>query len=422
MSEINAKTMKFKDLTDLEKDEIYKAIGVKGMNTILADKFGVNIRTIQSWKHKLEKKNNNGKGVITHITHDIVSDDKRTILKLEKENKALKHAINEAKSDIIGSDDVKELIAGVKEIGFIDEVPEWIESGEKTMVPVVCLSDIHIGEVVDADDVGFGDEYNTEICHEYADKVINDFIGICKKNMNYDYEGCVMVLGGDIIAGNNMHNMDETNDRTAIQQVVEGVNLIIRSINSLEKTFGKVFVPAVTGNHDRLDGSKYTRIKARTENSLGSMVYYFVQEHFKNNNNVSIATDKSDELLFSINGHRFNLQHGDTIKGGNGIGGVAVPILRARAKKLTAAVAVNKAFDTLIIGHFHQSIQLKGLIVMNSLKIYDEYSKSLGFNYSRPGATSFFINEYGEINFSTDIIIRKNEQRLKPSQKSIELF
>ena len=412
--------MKFKDLTDVEKDEIYKSIGVKGKNTILANKFGVNIRTIQSWKYKLKKKK--GKHNNDTITHDTISDDRRTILKLEKENKALRRAINEAKNDIISSDDVKELIAGVKEIGFIDEVPEWIESGEKTMVPVICLSDIHIGEVVNAGDVGFGDEYNTNICHEYADKVINDFIGICKKNMNYDYEGCVMVLGGDIISGNNMHNMDETNDRTAVQQVVEGVNLIIRSINSLEKAFGKVFVPAVTGNHDRLDGSKYIRTKARTENSLGSMVYYFVQEHFKDNVNVNIVTDKSDEILFSINGHRFNLQHGDTIKGGNGIGGVAVPILRARAKKLTAAVAVDKAFDTLIIGHFHQSIQLKGLIVMNSLKIYDEYSKALGFNYSRPGATSFFVNEFGEINFSTDIIIRKDEQKIKSNQKSIELF
>ena len=417
--------MRLKDLTIQDKIDVVAVIGVKGKNQELADKYGVSIRTIQDWKNKILK-DDNGKIVkavkkIASNDIEIISEDKRKITRLENENKQLRKAVSDAKDNIIDTDDIKELIAGVKDIGFDDVIPEWIDRTDKKLVPVIGLSDIHIGEVVEEGDVGFGDCYNTELAHEYADKVVNDFIGICKKNMNYEYDGVVLLLGGDIIAGNNMHNMDETNDRTAIQQVVEGVNLIIRSINTLETAFGKVFAPAVTGNHDRLDGSRYTRTKNRTENSLGTMVYYFVQQHFKDNPNVSIVTDKSDEVNFSINSHRFNLQHGDTIKGGNGIGGVAVPILRARAKKLTAAVAVNKAFDTLIIGHFHQSIQLNGLIVMNSLKIYDEYSKGLGFNYSRPGATSFFVNEFGEIIYSTDILIRKDNVKYNKPQ-AIELF
>jgi hypothetical protein len=412
------KLYKYPTLTIIEKDDIVAAAGVKGMNADLAEKYGVSIRSIQEWKRKIMTERNLKPKA---ASKQIINSDKLKISKLEKENKLLKRAVDEAKHDIISSTDVKELIAGVREIGFEDEIPEWVNTTEKSIVPVICLSDIHIGEVVEEGDVGFGDSFNTELAHSYADKVINDFVGICKHNMNYDYEGVVLILGGDIIAGNNMHNMDETNDRTATEQVVEGVNLIIRSINTLHKEFGKVFVPAVTGNHDRLDGSRYTRTKQRTENSLGSMVYYFVQQHFRDNEDVVIVTDKSDEILFSVNGHRFNLQHGDTIKGGNGIGGVAVPILRARAKKLTAAVAVGKAFDTLIIGHFHQSIHLTGLIVMNSLKIYDEYSKMLGFSYSRPGGTSFFINEHGEIIYSSNIIIRKESEIIK-AKKSIELF
>ena len=418
--------MRLKDLNTEQRQELLNSWGQYGKNEELSKRYNISIRALQKWKKKIKLEEVDGidaKALAKpEKVIEIISEDKRNITRLEQENKLLKKAIKDAKTEIVDSDDVRALIKGVETIGFDDVVPDWIDSGPKKLVPVVCLSDIHIGEVVDKGDVGFGDEYTTEIAHAYADQVINDFIGICKKNMNYEYDGCVMILGGDIIAGNNMHNMDETNDRTATQQVVEGVNLIIRSINSLHKEFGKVFVPAVTGNHDRLDGSRYTRTKQRTENSLGSMVYYFVQQHFKDNSDVVIVTDKSDEILFSVNSHRFNLQHGDTIKGGNGIGGVAVPILRARAKKLTAAVAVDKAFDTLIIGHFHQSIQLKGLIVMNSLKIYDEYSKGLGFNYSRPGSTSFFVNEYGEIIFSTDIIIRKDSSTKHSEEKSISLF
>lgn len=420
--------MKYKHLNEKQRQEIYETAG-KDLYPI-AKKHKISIRALYNWKAKIcleiDGEDDTVEGpknpVEKPIEVDIVSEDKKTIYRLEREIAEYKKALNKAKSDIVESDDIKELIAGINTVGFKNEIPKWIDNTSKKLVPVVCLSDIHIGEVVDAGDVGFGDEYNTPLAHEYADKVINDFIGICKKNMNYKYDGVVLILGGDIISGNNMHNMDETNDRTALEQVIEGGNLIIRAINALYKAFGKVFVPAVTGNHDRLDGSRYTRTKQRTENSLGMMVYYYVQQHFADNKDVSIVTDKSDEILFSINGHRFNLQHGDTIKGGGGIGGITVPILRARAKKLTAAVAVNKAFDTLIIGHFHQSLSLSGLIVMNSLKIYDEYSKSLGFAYSRPGATSFFVNEHGEIIFSTDIIIRKEEKTRKSDAKSIELF
>lgn len=418
--------MKYKHLNDKQRQEIYETSG-KDLQP-LADKYKITVRALYNWKTKISLEIDGVEGAEKPkkseklIEVDIVSEDKKKIHRLEREITEYKKALNKAKSNIVESDDIKELIAGINNVGFKNEIPKWIDNTSKRLVPVVCLSDIHIGEVVDAGDVGFGDEYNTPLAHEYADKVINDFIGICKKNMNYEYDGVVLILGGDIIAGNNMHNMDETNDRTAMEQVIEGGNLIIRAINSLRKAFKKVFVPAVTGNHDRLDGSRYTRTKQRMENSLGMMVYYYVQQHFADDKAVSIVTDKSDEILFSINGHRFNLQHGDTIKGGNGIGGVAVPILRARAKKLTAAVAVNKAFDTLIIGHFHQSIQLKGLIVMNSLKIYDEYSKTLGFSYSRPGATSFFVNEFGEIIFTTDIIIRKDETLSRKNEKSIDLF
>ncbi len=416
--------MKYKNLTSELKQVIYDTKG-QALSDI-SKKYNVSVRALYKWKAKINLEFDNGIDNEAlndeEIVVDIISEDKRKIYRLEKELQQYKKAIKEAKTNIVSSDDVKHLIAGINNIGFKNEIPEWVDNDSKKLVPVVCLSDIHIGEVVEEGDVGFGDSYNTDLAHEYADKVINDFIGICKINMNYDYDGVVLILGGDILAGNNMHNMDDTNDRTAMQQVIEGGNLIIRAINNLHKNFGKVFVPAVTGNHDRLDGSRYTRTKQRTENSLGMMTYYYVQQHFADNDEVSIVTDKSDEVLFSINGHRFNLQHGDTIKGGNGIGGVAVPILRARAKKLTAAVAVNKAFDTLIIGHFHQSISLTGLIVMNSLKIYDEYSKMLGFSYSRPGSTSFFVNEFGEIIFSTDIIIRKEENIKYNKDKSISLF
>lgn len=409
--------MKYRELTD-EMKETYLKLCESTKIEELADQYGINIRTAYTWRQKItlelvegidEESLEDKEKVI-----DIISEDKIIIHKLKQENSALRRAVESARVEVIGASDVKELILGVSSIGFEDKIPKWVEeaTGNNVLIPVAALSDLHMGETIDEKDIGFGDAYNSELCHEFADKVISDFIGICKKNMStYSYPGAVLCLGGDGITG-NLHDLSETNDNTPVQQVIEITNLYIRNINALHKAFGKVAVFCVTGNHGRLDSHYYTKTKARTANSLESIAYHFVQKHFEKNEEVSIVTSQSDEILFSINGRRFNLQHGDTIKGGGGIGGIHVPIMRSRAKKLGAAVANGKAFDTLMIGHFHQHFVSDELIIFNSLKPYDEYSRMMNFSYTRPGMTTFFVNGHGDIIFATDIKIREDSDKI----------
>ena len=412
-------------LTLEQKIELVSGVG-KHKNTIqLAEKYKVSKRTINSWKNKakLELIEQN---IDVSMTYDaikppkieevlsIVSDEQKLITRLQTENKRLKKAIDEAKIEIVSSDDIKELISGVMDIGFDTEVPKWIkQTNPGELIPVIGLSDIHIGEEVKANEMGYGEDYNTEIAHQYSTDVICDFINICKVNMNtYNYPGIVLLLGGDGLTG-ALHDLAETNDRTPVQQVVELTNLYIKAINMLRQEFDKVVVFAVTGNHGRFDARNHTKTKGRVHSSLETIVYQFCTQHFSTDDSIHFVTSLSDELLFSINNRKFNLQHGDTIKGGNGIGGIHVPIMRSRAKKLSVAVANDKTFDTLIIGHFHQHFVSDDLIIMNSLKPYDEYSKLMNFSYTQPGATTFFVNTSGDIIFSTDLKIRNVKKEKK---------
>jgi len=438
--------LKYIDLTEEEKTELVESYNVTGTNEVFADKFGVSARTIQKWKAsvikerglsktKLAKKNakkntvNQEEKVVTtkqtvEEKYDILSHDKRTIKRLENENKVLRKAINEAKEEIVTSDDIKQLIAEAKEIGFDTTEPVWLKKAKKSddLIPVMALSDIHIGEVIKAEEMGYGDSYDTETAHAFADKVTQDFINICKVNMsNYNYKGIVLLLPGDGITG-SLHDLSDTNDRTPVQQVVELTNLYTRVIRALRKEFDKVAVFGVTGNHGRFDARAYTKTKGRVENSLETIVYHFVQEAFADDAGVSMVTNKTDEILFAINGRKFLLCHGDNVKGGNGIGGIHVPIMRTRAKMLSVKVANNQAFDTLILGHFHQHFLSSELVICNSLKPYDEYSKAMNFSYSRPGSTTFFVNHRGQMIYATDVQINKEDTITPSNKKSIELF
>ncbi|MFA7129281.1 MAG: hypothetical protein WC136_08940 [Sphaerochaeta sp.] len=410
--------MQFNELTDSNKSEIINSFNQDGMNRALSTKFGVTTRTIRKWRSKLMK---NPDPIIKEEKLNLLSDSNKTIARLTEENKYLKKVINDAQSEVIASDDIRRLIFELNDCEFTDTIPEWVDNVSKTnLVPVCCLSDIHVGETINSKDMGFGEDYNTQIAHDYSLKVINDFIGICKKNMTcYDFPGIVLILGGDGITG-NLHDLSDTNDKTPIEQVVELVNLYIKVIGILNDNFENVCVLGVTGNHGRYDPKHYTKTKNRANNSLETIVYHFIQKHFNDNKSINIITDQSDELFFKINSRRFYLHHGDTIKGGNGIGGIHVPIMRSRAKKLGTSVANDKAFDTMIIGHFHQHYVSDELIIMNSIKPYDEYCKSFNFPYSRPGMTTFFVNNHGDIIYATDIKIRKKLNN-KPT-KHIELF
>lgn len=365
------------------------------------------------------------KGEKVDTKSEVVTKSDVIINRLEKENKDLKKSLEQAKDKAFTGEDIKELMNSVEERGF-NTKPTWYSnknSNSDTLVPVLFLTDTHIGEVIDPLDMGFIEAYNTDIAIKSINKITEDFINICINKMsNYRYNGVVLMLGGDLITG-NLHDLAETNDGTPIQQIIDATNVMIQQIKKLKQAFGKVQIFGVTGNHGRLDSHNYTKSKKRTDNSLETLVYYYIKEHFKEDSSINFTYDKSDEVRFGICGRKFLLTHGDRgIRGGGGIGGIIVPIKRARAKMLQSAVAMNKEFDTLVIGHFHQHHISDDIIIGASTKPYDEYCRSMGFEYNGAGATSFFVNGHGEIIFATKLNVREENKKRTQREKQIELF
>lgn len=335
--------------------------------------------------------------------------DKESI-RLKDEIKELKLKLKEQVKNEVYIDDIRELINDIKDIKFNKDVNfDWLHKPKNnSLVPVFCLSDTHIGSRVIPENINNINGYNVDIAKKRIYNLTKDFISMYKHNLNtYKYDGCVVIFGGDMIE-NAMHNAEETNELTVIDQVIQTVEILINVIENIADAFGKVTIFAVSGNHGRLIGDKYVKINDRLNNSLEKIVYHFITIHFKNNKNINLVMNKSDIVHFNINGLKFRLEHGDSIRfTGQAISGALNSWERARLKKSSVDEAVGNAFDILIFGHFHQhSIQNK-LICMDSTKGYDSYANSMALSYSKAGATTFAINKHGELIYATNLKCRE---------------
>jgi hypothetical protein len=68
-------------------------------------------------------------------------------------------------------------------------------------------------------------------------------------------------------------------------------------------------------------------------------------------------------------------------------------------------------YDTLLLGHWHQLIQLQRLIVNGSLKGYDEYAASGNFGFEPPQQALWLTHSQRGITFSMPVHV---EERKKP--------
>jgi predicted phosphodiesterase len=169
----------------------------------------------------------------------------------------------------------------------------------------------------------------------------------------------------------------------------------------LADEFGKVFVPCVVGNHGRHDVKP--RMKNKVYDNFEWLIYQFAAKAFKNDPRVTFHIPDGADAQFSVYGKKFLLTHGDQFRGGTGISGIFAPLMLGMARKQKRQNAVQKPFDILMMGHWHQLLIAQGLIVNGSMKGYDEYAYNMNFGFERPQQALFIVRPDGEITFQMPV-------------------
>lgn len=257
------------------------------------------------------------------------------------------------------------------------EPPKWLNDTSKKKgingIPLLFISDVHFDEVVNPAEINGANEYNRAIAVRRLERVFKKAIWLCHNQFAAPkYDGIVCALGGDMVSGNIHEELAETNEHRILKTCLDLASYLVAGLRSLADAFGEVYVPCVTGNHGRI--KKQWQCKNRSEDNFDWLIYQMVARELAGDKRIKVHAPVSPDVQFDIHGLRFLLTHGDQFKGGAGIAGIFSPLMLGAHRKQKRQNSLNKPFDIMMMGHWHQLIQTQSLIVNGSVKGYDEYA------------------------------------------------
>ncbi|MHB1097966.1 MAG: hypothetical protein ACYCZR_00295 [Burkholderiales bacterium] len=306
---------------------------------------------------------------------------------------------------------VKEKIIGLADSRI--DPPTWLAKPTRNKhapgVPTLFASDWHHGERVFPNQVNGVNEYNMEIAHKRAKRLITSTIDLLTNHMvNPDYPGIVFALGGDMVSGGIHEELMATDEMEIMPVVVDLIGVLIWCIDTLLSTFGRVFVPCVTGNHGR--NTHKIRAKGRNFTSFDWLIYQMLAKHYEGNSNVVFSIPDGPDCLYQVYNHRYLLSHGDQFRGGDGLIGHLGPVFRGNHKKSSRNIQIGMEYDTMMIGHFHTLAQLPRIITNGSLKGYDEYAYSNNFSFEVPQQALWITHQQRGITFSMPVQVEDKKR------------
>lgn len=305
---------------------------------------------------------------------------------------ALKAELTAARSEATTADVMREYVGTAKLSVNELQLPKWAYTPKTATapgVPKVMLSDLHWGEKVRSEQIGGVNSYNLAIARQRLRTVIETVIALCKiLDPTMGYPGIVCPLGGDMVSGNIHDELAASNELNTMPTVLDLYGNLVPAIRLLADTFGNVFLPCVSGNHDR--DTKKIWSKDRNHTSFGWLLYQFLAAAFAEDPRVTFYIPDGSDALYRIYNTRYLLTHGDQFRGGDGIIGPLGPVTRGEQKKNTRNAAVGQDYDVMEFGHFHKRMLTARLRGNSSLKGYDEYAADNNFGFE-PASQNFWV-------------------------------
>lgn len=285
------------------------------------------------------------------------------------------------------------------------EPPKWLSPTKpKTSAAtlMVMLSDTHFDEVVIPEEVEGLNAYNRDIATRRLHKWGTNVVKVSRHYLaGVTYDGCVLMLGGDIFSGDIHEELAQTNEDTMLGSLLYWSEQIAASIDLLADEFGKVHVSSVVGNHGRM--SRKPRAKLRVKTNFDWLLAKMVEKHFSKDKRVTFDIPEGTDVLIKVYDWGHLLTHGDQTSGGGGIGGIYPPIMRLRARKAQRYLTTNENFSTLWLGHWHQYMPSQQLVINGSMKGYDEYAFINNFSFEPPQQALAVVTPTNGITFHAPV-------------------
>ena len=312
---------------------------------------------------------------------------------------------------------VAEQLAGIRGVEW--SIPEWIMAagdGDKGRSVIGCLvSDMHMGEVIDAEEMSGVNAFNPDICRERMRRYFEAACIVGKRwAADTQCEGALLALGGDQVSGSIHDELAMTNALTSPEQVIAAVEVLAAGIIKLRLAYNRVHVVSVPGNHSRTTHKSTAKLYSRL--SYDTMIAAMLADRFRGDKNITFQYGPARDQIVPVFGRTVFLTHGDAMGtgGGQGFAGPMLPIIRGTKKVEAQQARFGRRPDLILHGHFHSSGNAGAVLSNGALPGNSEYGSVIRASPEPPRQWLFLLHDKWWLRERADIMLTDPEPVEKP--------
>jgi hypothetical protein len=329
------------------------------------------------------------------------NDKPETIAHLRGYIKTQGRQIKQLQAKIGARDEFAKQVAGA--VVAASPFPRWkyreAKEHSKPVDAAIMLSDLHIGERVNSREIEGFNRFNYKIAEKRLFSITESFLQwVQVQRQVYSIGTCHILSLGDNVAGDIHDELRVTAEFPLPVQTAKAGLLLGEAVRRIAQHFSTVIVHFVgADNHGRL--TKKPQCKQAAENNVNYCVGVIAKERLGSHTNVTFKTPSGIKHLAKINGFKFLVEHGHTVKSHMGIPFYGIE--RSVGREAKRRMNTNKGFHYWGIGHLHVPGWLAGKTVMNgSLSGTNEYDHSEG-RHAEPAQVAFLVHpKHGIFNFT----------------------
>lgn len=290
---------------------------------------------------------------------------------------------------------IAEQLAGLRGVEW--SVPDWIMAagdGDKGRSVIGCLvSDMHMGEVVSADEINGANAFDPDICRARMKRYFEAACVVGKRwAADTHCEGALLVLGGDMVSGSIHDELAQTNALTSPEQVVAAAETLAAGLIKLRLAYRRVHVVSVPGNHGRTTHKPTAKLYSRL--SYDTMIAAMLAERFRGDKDITFQFGPAKDQIVPVFGRTVFVSHGDKLgsRGGMGFAGPMLPIVRGTKKVEAQQARFGRRPDLILHGHYHTTGNAGAVLSNGSCVGYGEYADDIRADPEPPQQWLFLLH------------------------------
>jgi len=297
------------------------------------------------------------------------------------------------------------IVSYLEPISPLTSVYKGVKKGNAEVVPVMHVTDSHMGAMQDPDEIEQFNSFSPEICDKRNIGFVKSFIEWVELHRNaYNIKKCHVIVTGDLISGDIHDELRVTNAFPVPEQIVRAAQIHTRQIGLLSSHFESVTVDFLTeDNHSRL--TKKPQAKEAGINSYGYLIARMMQAYLEKHGNVEFNVHAMHEKVISVSNLNYLIKHGHGIKAWMGIPWYGIERNVARESTARQHIIMNDlklarevGFHKIIHGHFHSPFNSRLYSCGGSVSGTDAYDHQAG-RYAPPSQSAWMIHpKWGEFN------------------------